>query len=165
MRKRKGNSIAETGVWSAYEYVMKRTPTSVSTKKLRVESPRELAAAFREFAAEESQESLFVVAFDGRNNVIGIQRIYQGTATGTSVALGEIMRSAILLGSVGFAMVHNHPSGDPFASDEDVKLTKDVEAAARLMDLVFLDHLVVAAGGEGYTSIRSNNPSLFVRDN
>jgi DNA repair protein RadC len=164
MRKRKGNSIAEAGVWNAYEYQMKRTLIDKKTLSLRVESPRELANVFREFADAELSESLFVVSFGGRNNVLGIQRLYQGTATGTSVSVGEILRSALLMGAVGFALVHNHPSGDEAASEEDVKLTQDVESAARLMDMIFLDHLVVGFGGS-YTSIRSQKPDIFLRPN
>ena len=162
MRKRKGNSIAESGLWNAYEYKMERTMISDKAASIRVESPRELASVSREFADKEMSESLFVVSVGGRNNVLGIHRIYQGTAVGTSVSIGEILRSALLMGAVGFALVHNHPSGDEVASDEDVNLTRDVELGAKLMDLIFLDHIVVGAGGS-FTSIRSQKPDLFLR--
>jgi DNA repair protein RadC len=158
MAKRKANSIAETGMWNAYEYSVKRT--SRSNKSAVITSPRDLAALFREFADAEMSEALFVVSFGGRNNLLGIHRIYSGTATGTSVRIGELLRSALMMGAVGLALVHNHPSGDHQPSDEDIRLTADVAKAATLLDVQFLDHLVVGANG-AFTSIRSQKPSMF----
>jgi len=158
MAKRKANSIAETGMWNAYEYSVKRTVRS--NKSAVITSPRDLAALFREFADAEMSEALFVVSFGGRNNLLGIHRIYSGTATGTSVRIGELLRSALMMGAVGMALVHNHPSGDHQPSDEDIRLTADVAKAATLLDVQFLDHLVVGANG-AFTSIRSQKPSMF----
>jgi len=158
MAKRKPNSIAETGMWSDYEYSVVRK--KLSNKSAIITSPRELVALFREFADTEMSEALFVVAVGGRNNLLGIHRIYSGTATGTSVRIGELLRSALMMGAVGFALVHNHPSGECDASDEDIRLTADVAKAATLLDVQFLDHLVVGANG-AFTSIRSQRPSMF----
>ena len=161
MAKRKPNSIAETGMWNAYEYSVKRA--RLTNKSAVITSPRDLAALFREFADAEMSEALFVVAFGGRNNLLGIHRLYSGTATGTSVSVGEILRSGLMMGCVGLALVHNHPSGDSAASDEDIKLTADVAKAASLLDLTFIDHLVVGSSG-AFTSIRSDKPSIFSDD-
>ena len=161
MAKRKANSIAETGMWNAYEYSFKRA--KITNKSAIITSPRDLAALFREFADSEVSEALFVVAFGARNNLLGIHRIYQGTATGTSVMVGELLRSALLMGAVGLALVHNHPSGDSAASDEDIRLTADVVKAAQLIDIQFIDHLVMGASGT-FTSIRSQNPNMFIDD-
>lgn len=161
MAKRKPNSIAETGMWNAYEYSVKREKRT--NKSARIQSPRDLAAMFREFADAEMSEALFVVAFGGRNDLLGIHRVYQGTATGTSVSVGELLRSALMMGAVGLALVHNHPSGDHEPSNEDVNLTADVAKAAALLDLQFLDHLVMGSNG-AFTSIRSQKPNIFIQD-
>jgi DNA repair protein RadC len=145
-------------MWSDYEYSVVRK--KLSNKSAIITSPRELVALFREFADTEMSEALFVVAVGGRNNLLGIHRIYSGTATGTSVRIGELLRSALMMGAVGFALVHNHPSGECDASDEDIRLTADVAKAATLLDVQFLDHLVVGANG-AFTSIRSQKPSMF----
>ena len=92
--------------------------------------------------------------------MLGVQQLYAGTATGTSVAVGEMFRACIAMGGQGIVMVHNHPSGDSQPSDEDVKLTKDAVAASHLLDIQLLDHLVIGEGGS-YTSIRSQKPSLW----
>jgi DNA repair protein RadC len=102
---------------------------------------------------------LFVLPVDGRNNLIGVHEIYRGTATGTSVRISEIISSCLLAQGVGLVLVHNHPSGDSQASDEDVRLTADVFKACKLMDIEMLDHLVI--GKNSFTSIRSQNPNIW----
>jgi DNA repair protein RadC len=90
---------------------------------------------------------------------MGIERVYTGTATGTSVRIGELFRYAVAAGGVGIVLVHNHPSGDPEPSDEDVKLTSEVIAAAQLLDIQVLDHLVI--GSDKFASIRSQRGELW----
>lgn len=145
--------------WKSYEISIVRT--GKIDKGPKVESPITLAGYFNSVAENELQESLFTVLFNARNEVIGISRIYTGTATGTSVALHELFRAVVAAGAVGMALVHNHPSGDCEPSDADVHLTKEVINASRIMDTEFLDHLVI--GTNGYTSIRSKHPSMWDR--
>ena len=95
----------------------------------------------------------------GRNGLLTMRRVYVGTATGTSVRIGELMRPVLDHGGVGFALVHNHPSGDPEPSDEDLRLTAEVLAAARLLDVEFLDHLVLGHGR--WASIRTVRGSIW----
>jgi DNA repair protein RadC len=115
---------------------------------------------FRADADRLTQESLWVMTLDGRNGLMGIERVYQGTATGTSVRIGELFRYAVAAGGCGIVVVHNHPSGDAQPSDEDIRLTSEVIAASKLLDIEILDHLVIGAGG-AYRSIRSENQSLW----
>ena len=125
----------------------------------RVERPAAAVELFREDAERMTQESLWVMTLDGRNGLMGIERVYTGTATGTSVRIGELFRYAVSAGGVGIVLVHNHPSGDPEPSDEDVRLTSEVIAAAQLLDIQVLDHLVVAA--DKFASIRSQRGELW----
>ena len=127
----------------------------------RVERPVAAVELFRADADRLTQESLWVMTLDGRNGLMGVDRVYTGTATGTSVRIGELFRYAIAAGGVGIVLVHNHPSGDAQPSDEDIKLTTEVIAASRLLDIEFLDHLVLGAAGS-YRSIRSENQSLWM---
>ena len=129
----------------------------------RVERPAAAVELFGEDAERLTQESLWVMTLDGRNGLMGIERVYTGTATGTSVRIGELFRYAVSAGGVGIVLVHNHPSGDPEPSDEDVRLTSEVLAAAKLLDITVLDHLVIASGG--FTSIRSQRGSLWEEAN
>jgi DNA repair protein RadC len=126
----------------------------------RIERPVAAVELFRSDADRLTQESLWVMTLDGRNGLMGIERVYQGTATGTSVRIGELFRYAVAAGGCGIVVVHNHPSGDAQPSDEDIRLTSEVIAASKLLDIEILDHLVIGAGG-AYRSIRAENQSLW----
>lgn len=127
--------------------------------RVRVQSPGDLAAIALPIAGRAAQEELHVAIVDGRNGLLALRRVYLGTATGTSVRIGELLRPVLDYGGVGFALVHNHPSGDPEPSDEDVRLTAEVLAAARLLDIEFLDHLVLGHGR--WASIRTQRGSIW----
>jgi DNA repair protein RadC len=128
----------------------------------RVQSPGDLAALATPLIGRSRQEELYVAVVDGRNGLLALRRVYAGTATGTSVRIAELVRPVLDLGGVGFAAVHNHPSGDPQPSDEDVRLTAELLAAARLLDLEFLDHLVI--GHDRWASIRSQRGEIWAGD-
>lgn len=125
----------------------------------RVQSPGDLAAIALPIAGRAAQEELHVAIVDGRNGLLALRRVYLGTATGTSVRIGELLRPVLDHGGVGFALVHNHPSGDPEPSDEDMRLTSEVLVAARLLDIEFLDHLVLGHGR--WVSIRTLRSSIW----
>ena len=125
----------------------------------RVQSPADLAALAMPLLARREQEELHVAVVDGRNGLLALHQVYVGTATGTSVRIAELLRPVVEGGGVGFALVHNHPSGDPEPSEEDLRLTAEVAAAARLLDLEFLDHLVIGCGR--WASIRSQRPTIW----
>jgi DNA repair protein RadC len=125
----------------------------------RVQSPADLAAITLPVFGRATQEELHVAIVDGRNGLLALRRVYVGTATGTSVRIGELLRPVLDHGGVGFALVHNHPSGDPEPSDEDLRLTAEVLAAARLLDVEFLDHLVLGHGR--WASIRTLRGSIW----
>lgn len=129
------------------------------TDRQRVQSPADLAAMALPALARAMHEELHVAIVDGRNGLLALQRVYVGTATGTSVRIGELLRPVLDRGGVGFALVHNHPSGDPEPSDEDLRLTAEVLAAARLLDVEFLDHLVLGHGR--WASIRTLRGSIW----
>ncbi|MGI9096043.1 MAG: JAB domain-containing protein [Candidatus Limnocylindrus sp.] len=127
--------------------------------RTRVQSPADLAAITLPVFGRATKEELHVAIVDGRNGLLALRRVYVGTATGTSVRIGELLRPVLDHGGVGFALVHNHPSGDPEPSDEDLRLTAEVLAAARLLDVEFLDHLVLGHGR--WASIRTLRGSIW----
>ena len=144
-------------LYQKYEFTITRK--ELNPRDMRVENPIAAVEYFREFAYEASKESLFVMVLDGRNNLIGIQEVYRGTATGTSVRIAELFTPVLLAHGVGMVVVHNHPSGDHTQSDEDVRLTSDIVKAARILDIEMLDHLVI--GKDKHTSIRSIMPGMW----
>lgn len=92
------------------------------------------------------QEELRVIVLDTRNRKIYIDPLYRGSLNSSQVRIGELFRSAIQRNGASIILVHNHPSGDPTPSPEDVALTRGAIQAGRLMDIEVLDHLVIGAG-------------------
>ena len=129
------------------------------TERTRVQAPSDLAAIAQPIFGRSAQEQLHIAIVDGRNGLLELRHVYTGTATGTSVRIGELLRPVLEAHGVGFAAVHNHPSGDPEPSDEDLRLTSELLAAARLLDIEFLDHLVIGHGR--WVSIRSKQPTIW----
>lgn len=125
----------------------------------RVQSPADLAALAMPLLARRDHEELHVAVVDGRHGLLALRQVYVGTATGTSVRIAELFRPVLDLGGVGFALVHNHPSGGSEPPEEDVRLTAEVVAVAHLLDLVLLDDLVIGHGR--WSSIRSQRPSVW----
>ena len=156
---RAGLSIEEAERVQRVMQALEAASTWWPAGRQRVQSPADLAALATPLLARREQEELHVAVVDGRNGLLGLHQVYVGTATGTSVRIAELLRPVVDGGGVGFALVHNHPSGDPEPSEEDLRLTAEVAAAARLLDLEFLDHLVIGRGR--WASIRSQRPTIW----
>lgn len=156
----KAKKVATATDWKRYSVEVVRHEIA-EAQPYRVERPVAAVELFRADADRLTQESLWVMTLDGRNGLMGVDRVYTGTATGTSVRIGELFRYAIIAGGCGIVLVHNHPSGDAEPSEEDKKLTSEVIAASKVLDIEFLDHLVLGAAGS-FTSIRSGNQSLWM---
>ena len=78
--------------------------------------------------------------------------VYQGNVSSSLVRIGELFRDAVRWNASGIILVHNHPSGDPTPSPEDLHLTAEALAAGRLLDIELLDHLVI--GHDAWLSLR-----------
>ena len=98
------------------------------------------------------REELRVVILDTKNHVLRVAMLYQGNVSSSLVRVGELFRDAVRLNAASVILVHNHPSGDPTPSPDDLHLTAEALAAGRLLDIAVLDHLVI--GHDAYTSLR-----------
>lgn len=93
------------------------------------------------------QEEMHVLTLNGSNRVIRSHQVTVGLLNSTPVHPREIFRPAILDAAARIILVHNHPSGNPKPSSEDLKVTENIEAAGKLIDIKLLDHIVVAKDG------------------
>jgi hypothetical protein len=84
--------------------------------------------------------------------------VYTGNISSSLVRVGELFRDAVRLDAAGIILVHNHPSGDPTPSPDDLHLTAEALAAGRLLDIDLLDHLVI--GHDAYVSLRDRGVSF-----
>ncbi len=90
------------------------------------------------------QEEVRTMLLDTRNRVLAIPTIYKGSLNAVSMRVAELFKEAIRSNSAGLIVAHNHPSGDPTPSTEDISVTKTLVQAGKLLDIEVLDHVVVA---------------------
>jgi DNA repair protein RadC len=100
------------------------------------------------------QEEVWIINLNSRNRAVGIVRLYQGSLNANSVRVCELFRAAIISNSARIIIAHNHPSGDPNPSPEDIALTRAAIQAGKLLDLEVLDHLVIVQ--DRYVSLKEN---------
>ena len=92
------------------------------------------------------QEQLRVLCLDTKNFVVHQQMVYQGTVNSSVVRVAEVFRPAVTRNCPSIVVVHNHPSGDPTPSPEDVRTTEQLRKAGEYLDIELLDHLVIGQG-------------------
>jgi len=119
--------------------------------RAQVRSPADAARLLLEMGMLE-QEHLRVVLLNARNQVLAIREVYKGAADRATIRVGEVFREAIRHNSVAVVIAHNHPSGDPNPSPDDVRVTQEMVEAGKLLDIDVLDHLVI--GRPGWISLR-----------
>jgi DNA repair protein RadC len=117
-----------------------------------VRSPRDVADRLVLQMGRLEREELRVVLLNTKNVVLRVATVYQGNVSASLVRVGELFKDAVRLDASGLILVHNHPSGDPTPSPDDLHLTAETLAAGRLLDVQLLDHLVI--GHDAYVSMR-----------
>jgi len=98
------------------------------------------------------QEQLRVILLDTKNRVLSTPTIYVGSLNTSMIRVGELFREAIRANCASLIVVHNHPSGDPTPSPEDVAVTRQIVEAGTLLDIDVLDHLVI--GRQRFVSLK-----------
>jgi DNA repair protein RadC len=106
----------------------------------------DLAALLMVEMSTLSHEQVRVSCLDAKQRIQTIQTVYEGNLLTTSVRIGELFREAFRLNSAAIILAHNHPSGDPTPSPEDLLLTRDATTVGRLLGIPVLDHLVIGRG-------------------
>jgi DNA repair protein RadC len=92
------------------------------------------------------QEHLRVLLLDRRNRVLETTEVYRGSVNSSQIRVGEVFKEAVRKNASGIIVVHNHPSGDPTPSPDDVAVTRAIVQAGKLLDVDVLDHLVIGQG-------------------
>ncbi len=123
-----------------------RLTLNVSENRTTIHSPADAAALLQNEMSDLEQEHLRVILLDTRNRVIDIVEIYQGNLNSAQVRVAELFKPAIQSAAAGIILVHNHPSGDPTPSPDDVAVTREVVLAGKLLDIEAVDHLIIGRG-------------------
>jgi len=123
-----------------------------------IRSPRDVADRLILQMGRLEREELRVVLLNTKNVVLRIVTVYQGNVSSSLVRVGELFRDAVRVNASGLILVHNHPSGDPTPSPDDLHLTAEALAAGRLLDIDLLDHLGI--GHDAWVSLRDRGVSF-----
>ncbi len=118
-----------------------------------VRRPHDIAERLLPSMSWLEREELRVAVLNTKNAVTALLTVYAGSLAGSSVRVGEVFREAVRRNGAAVVVIHNHPSGDPTPSGEDVRITGDLAEAGRLLDIALLDHLVI--GRDRWVSLRS----------
>jgi DNA repair protein RadC len=115
--------------------------------------PAQIAAFFWQQLQDSPQEVMLAAYIDVRHQLIGWQRAFSGTLSRTAVEPRLILQAALLLNAAGVVIGHNHPSGEPAPSREDIAFTRVMDRAGEVVGVKLVDHLVI--GNEGrWVSLR-----------
>ena len=109
--------------------------------------------------AHEQREQFRVLSLNRKNELIADEVQNIGTVDHAPVYPREIVKRALELGATALILVHNHPSGDPEPSDSDIAMTAEVVKAAKSLDILVHDHLIIAK--KGHTSFKSLGLLVF----
>jgi DNA repair protein RadC len=117
-----------------------------------IHSPDEAAQLILYEMSALDQEELWVMLLDTRNHFLMNETVYRGSLNSSQVRVGELFKSAVRRNAASIIVAHNHPSGDPTPSPEDIAVTRAIVEAGKLLDIDVLDHLVI--GGGNYVSLK-----------
>lgn len=130
----------------------RRLLASTPQERPKVTTPADAANLLMSEMTFLEQEHLRVVLLDTRNRVLATPTIYVGSLNTSVIRIGELFRQAIRNNAAALIVAHNHPSGDPAPSPEDIHVTRKLVEAGKLLDIEILDHIVI--GRQKFVSLK-----------
>lgn len=109
----------------------------------KVSSPAVVAKMIKQMTDGSDRELVYVVSVDSKNKPIATELVSMGGVNSSIIDVGNIFKHALLSNAAGVIIAHNHPSGDVTPSVEDIRVTKRIEEAGKLLNLPLLDHVIV----------------------
>jgi len=152
LQAEKGLGKAKTAQIKAALELGRRMLLTSPEDRFAVRSPADVAQLLMAEMAHLEQEHFRVLYLDTRNRLMGSETVYVGSLNASHIRVGEIFRDAVKRNCAAIIVVHNHPSGDPTPSPEDVAVTRQLVEAGKLLDIELLDHLII--GQQRFVSLR-----------
>lgn len=122
------------------------------TERPVIHSPNDAFGILRYFIAALDHEEMWVMLLDARNRVMNLVQLYKGSVSSSQIRAGEVFRQALLDNAPSIIVAHNHPSGDPTPSPDDIEATRTIMQAGMLLDIEVLDHIIIS--NEHYVSLK-----------
>jgi DNA repair protein RadC len=141
-----GMGKAKTAQLKAALEIGRRLGVLQPEEKYRIHSPADAANLVMVEMAYLDHEQLRILLLDGKNQVVGNILRYQGTVNSSVLRVAEVFRPAITNNCPGIIVCHNHPSGDPVPSADDLHATQQLVEASAILDIELVDHLIIGAG-------------------
>lgn len=148
----RGRTIRQ--VRSVYTDVVCESSVLERVYGMRLSSPRLVAALGFELVGRETQEVFQVLHLNGKQRVFGFAEMSRGTLTASLVHPREVFAPAIREHAAAIIVLHNHPSGDPEPSAEDLAVTERLKRAGELLGVPLLDHVIIGAAPEVFVSLK-----------
>jgi DNA repair protein RadC len=148
--KRKGLGIAKIAQIKAAIEIGKRFLKEKSLTKIKVKTSKDIVNYFIPYLRDMKKEIFKVVLLDGKNKIIKDVTISEGTLTKSIVHPREVIKEAVAESSSALILIHNHPSGEPQPSQEDIEITNRIISACELVGIKVLDHIII--GDNNYFS-------------
>ena len=117
-----------------------------------IRSADDAVQVLRPLMAHLDREEFRVLILSTKNEIVSNVLLYQGTVSSAAIRTAEILRQAIVRNCPALLVAHNHPSGNPTASPDDIAVTIQLIEAAKVMDIEVIDHLII--GAAGFVSLR-----------
>jgi DNA repair protein RadC len=143
LSNQKGLGSAKTSTIKAAIELGRRLPLENAEERPVITCPKDAADLIMYEMLGLPVENLWVFLLDTRNRVLKIEKLYKGSLNSSTVRVGELFKSALTNNAASIILAHNHPSGDPTPSPEDVALTRAASQAGHLLDVEVLDHIVI----------------------
>ena len=130
----------------------RRIAKATASCQISLSDPASVADYFMEDMRHEEQEQLVVLMLNTKNRIIKEKMLFKGTVNYSCISPREIFIEAVKAKAVHILLVHNHPSGDPTPSREDILMTRQVQEAGELLGITLLDHIII--GDNSFVSLR-----------
>lgn len=145
-RSEPAGKLPETLAAPVWRLQLVRDPNSPASSRAQVTCDGDAARLLRPGLEVLDREHFVVMLLDTKHRVIGFNTVAIGTIDGAVVSPRETFKPALLANATAIIMAHNHPSGDPTPSPEDVAVTRNIVEAGRILGVEVLDHIIVGEG-------------------
>lgn len=152
MRKFKGIGLAKAVTVAAAVEIGKRLASLVPGERPAILSPGDAANYMMPKLRYETKEHFIGILLSTKNHILAAPTISVGTLNASLVHPRELFKEAISYSAASVILVHNHPSGDPTPSTEDIELTRKLVKAGKILDISVLDHVII--GDNKYVSLK-----------
>jgi DNA repair protein RadC len=148
----RGIGLAKASQIKAAFELASRVDNVEAENRAAIKTPEDVAALVQSRLKDKKKEYFLAVLLDTRNRLIRVAEISVGSLDSSIVHPREVFKEAISASAASVIFVHNHPSGDTEASEDDIRLTKRLNEAGEIVGIDVLDHVII--GGKGYTSLK-----------